>query len=141
MEELVQPILTQQTCLLGQDSSESRHVGSGYEFLLARWDCESCSNTHPTIFKQVVRNGEVRAVQSMLADKAVGPDDTTGTQTPLLVAASKGHMEIMQLLLDNGANVNALPIRDTYSGVHTLPDPAAPFSLLRESSRDTGVTL
>jgi len=89
----------------------------------------------------VVRNGEVRAVQSMLADKAVGPDDTTGTQTPLLVAASKGHMEIMQLLLDNGANVNALPIRETYSGENTLPDSAAPSSLLRESRRNTGVTL
>jgi|LauGreDrversion2_3_1035106.scaffolds.fasta_scaffold106468_2 hypothetical protein len=41
-------------------------------------------------FLEVVRNGDVRATQVMLQHQQVGADDSTGTQTPLLVAASKG---------------------------------------------------
>ena len=41
-------------------------------------------------FLEVVRTGDLRATQAMLQHQHVGADDSTGTQTPLLVAASKG---------------------------------------------------
>jgi hypothetical protein len=41
-------------------------------------------------FLEVVRNGDVRATHAMLQHQHVGADDTTATQTPLLIAASKG---------------------------------------------------
>ena len=41
-------------------------------------------------FLEVVRNGDLRATHAMLQHQHVGADDTTATQTPLLIAASKG---------------------------------------------------
>lgn len=41
-------------------------------------------------FLEVVRSGDLRSTQAMLQHQHVGSDDSTGTQTPLLVAASKG---------------------------------------------------
>eukprot|EP00286_Rhodomonas_abbreviata_P014514 CAMPEP_0181328554 /NCGR_PEP_ID=MMETSP1101-20121128/22792_1 /TAXON_ID=46948 /ORGANISM="Rhodomonas abbreviata, Strain Caron Lab Isolate" /LENGTH=354 /DNA_ID=CAMNT_0023437479 /DNA_START=451 /DNA_END=1511 /DNA_ORIENTATION=+ len=60
-------------------------------------------------FVEVVRTGDAKAAQAMLEQHLVAPDDSTGTQTPLLVAASRGYTEVMRVLVEHGANVHGLP--------------------------------
>jgi hypothetical protein len=44
------------------------------------------------VFMEAVRGGDMKAVQQMLDNKIVHADDTTGTQTPLLVSSSRGKL-------------------------------------------------
>jgi ankyrin repeat protein len=55
------------------------------------------------------RNGDLAAVQAEL-DKGVdvdGGDDSWPEMTPLHYAADEGHTEVVELLIANGADVNA----------------------------------
>ena len=46
-----------------------------------------------------------------------------GKNTPLHIAAREGHKEVMKVLLDHGANLNALSEVSLYSlHTHTNPD-------------------
>jgi ankyrin repeat protein len=56
-----------------------------------------------------VRNGRTEAVRKLIAVGANVNEWTRYTLTPLAVAAERGHIEVMKLLLDAGAKVNANP--------------------------------
>lgn len=73
--------------------------------------CDSCFEVCSVrdAFMDVVRNGDVKAVEAALTQGHVSADDSTGTQTPLLVASSRGCTDVMRVLLDNGANVHGFP--------------------------------
>ena len=54
-----------------------------------------------------VRLGDVARVRSLIEDGADVNDENTGGETPLYVAAAKGHKEVAELLIAKGADVNA----------------------------------
>ena len=62
-------------------------------------------------FLEVVRSGDLRATQVMLQHQHVGADDSTGTQTPLLVAASKGAFAHASFLLLTATKALSLLLR------------------------------
>ena len=91
--------------------------------------CDACHDLCALrdVFLDVVRTGDLRATQAMLMHQNVSADDTTGSQTPLLVAASKGHIEVMRALLDHGANVHALPHGEELDEEGRLPRGDSPL--------------
>ena len=60
-------------------------------------------------FEKAVREGDLEATKQLI-EKENGVDINTekiGSQSAILVAARKGHIDIVKLLLENGADVNA----------------------------------
>ena len=71
-------------------------------------DFRARSNGGTTAFQFAVRNGDMRTVQAMIAAGADVNDKRPGDfATPLLVAIINGHEDLVDLLLDKGADPNA----------------------------------
>ena len=71
-------------------------------------DLRARSNGGTTAFQFAVRNGDMRTVQAMIAAGADVNDKRPGDfATPLLVAIINGHEDLVDLLLDKGADPNA----------------------------------
>ena len=51
-----------------------------------------------------------------------GEAEGSGGKTPLILASSKGHVDLVKFLLDNGADVNAKAKIDKNSGSTSLHD-------------------
>ncbi|KAE9383772.1 ankyrin, partial [Gymnopus androsaceus JB14] len=64
-----------------------------------------------TALSQAAQNGFIDVVKLLIVNNAEIeiPDDAG--YTPLLIAAEKSHMNIVSLLLENGANVNAQTVK------------------------------
>ncbi|OUC43395.1 KH domain protein, partial [Trichinella nativa] len=63
--------------------------------------------TKDTALTLACQNGRKQAVRVLLSHKANKEHRNGNDYTPLCVAASGGHTEVMQLLLQNGAEINA----------------------------------
>ena len=71
-------------------------------------DLHARSNGGTTPFHFAVRKGDMRTVQTMLAAGADVNDKRSGDfATPLLIAIINGHEDLVDLLLDKGADPNA----------------------------------
>ena len=71
-------------------------------------DLRARSNGGTTAFQFAVRNGDMRTVQTMIAAGADVNDKRPGDlATPLLIAIINGHEDVVDLLLDKGADPNA----------------------------------
>ena len=71
-------------------------------------DLRTRSNGGTTAFQFAVRKGDMRTVQAMLAGGADVNDKRPGDfATPLLMAIINGHEDLVDLLLDKGADPNA----------------------------------
>ena len=71
-------------------------------------DLHARSNGGTTPFQFAVRKGDMRTVQAMIAAGADVNDKRPGDfATPLLVAIINGHEDLVDLLLDKGADPNA----------------------------------
>ena len=56
--------------------------------------------------RKMSREGDTHGVQRILSSGLVNVDCDDGIDTPLILAAIMGHLEIMRLLINAGANVN-----------------------------------
>jgi ankyrin repeat protein len=71
--------------------------------------CSSCNSGPKAGIAKAAFDGDVNTVRSLLAsDKSLVFDKDNYNTTPLHWAAQKNHKEIAELLLANGADVNAL---------------------------------
>ena len=78
------------------------------ELLKLGADLHAKSNEGTTPFMFAVRKGDLRSVQAMLAAGADVNEKRSGDlATPLLVAIINGHADLVDLLLDKGADPNA----------------------------------
>lgn len=108
-------------------------------------DLRARSNGGTTPFVFAVRKGDLRTVQAMLAAGADVNEKRSGDlATPLLVAVINGHEDLVDLLLDKGADPNAeggsttLTVTGAKTSEMKITFKTPPF---REQLRDTGTEL
>ena len=78
---------------------------------------------------KAARDGDVQTAKALLAAGAeVDSRAFDGQQTPLMLAAYRGHDEVMKTLIEAGAYVNATEVNTTHSGSTALEHALSFFS-------------
>ena len=93
-----------------------------FYFLLSYGPCTAFLYKQKTLLHVAAQAGYGPAGETLIEKGAVVDAKCLKGQTPLMFAAMKGHHEVVKLLLDSGANINAIGGYSKESSLHTASE-------------------